>query len=339
MSGRDIKDPDTTEGGSQPDSRLTRSTRGWLDHLRVERGAAENTLTSYQRDIGRYGQFLDGRGISDPVAVRESDVTEFLASLREGAPERPPLSASSAARTVVAVRGFHRFLALEGVTDTDPAEGVAPPKVPKRLPKAISITEVENLLSAASQGDAPAALRDRAMLEVLYGAGARISEVVGLDLDDIDFGEVNSDDRKDDGAHRGQGSVRLLGKGNKQRIVPLGSYARDAVTAYTVRARPSMALRGKGTSALFLNQRGGRLSRQGAWAAIHAAAARAGLAETVSPHTLRHSFATHMLEGGADVRVVQELLGHASVTTTQIYTMVTVQHLREVYAEAHPRAR
>jgi integrase/recombinase XerD len=339
MSGGDIKDRDITEGGRQPDSRLTRSTRGWLDHLRVERGAAENTLTSYRRDIGRYGQFLDRRGISDPVSVRESDVTDFLASLREGAPERPPLSASSAARTLVAVRGFHRFLALEGVTDTDPAEGVAPPKVPKRLPKAISIKEVENLLSAASQGDAPAALRDRAMLEVLYGAGARISEVVGLDLDDIDFGEVNSDDRKDDSAHRGQGSVRLLGKGSKERIVPLGSYARDAVTAYTVRARPSMALRGKGASALFLNQRGGRLSRQGAWAAIHAAAARAGLAETVSPHTLRHSFATHMLEGGADVRVVQELLGHASVTTTQIYTMVTVQHLREVYAEAHPRAR
>jgi integrase/recombinase XerD len=234
----------------------------------------------------------------------------------------------------VAVRGFHRFLALEGVTQTDPAEGVAPPKVPKRLPKAISITDVENLLSAASLGDTPAALRDRAMLEVLYGAGARISEVVGLDLDDIDFGEVDPD-----GIHTRQGSVRLFGKGNKERVVPLGRYARDAVTAYTVRARPAMALRGKGTPALFLNLRGGRLSRQGAWAAIHAAAERAGLGDTVSPHTLRHSFATHMLDGGADVRVVQELLGHASVTTTQIYTMVTVQHLREVYAEAHPRAR
>jgi integrase/recombinase XerD len=234
----------------------------------------------------------------------------------------------------VAVRGFHRFLALEGVTQTDPAEGVAPPKVPKRLPKAISITDVENLLSAASLGDTPAALRDRAMLEVLYGAGARISEVVGLDLDDIDFGGVDPD-----GIHTGQGSVRLFGKGNKERVVPLGRYARDAVTAYTVRARPAMALRGKGTPALFLNLRGGRLSRQGAWAAIHAAAERAGLGDTVSPHTLRHSFATHMLDGGADVRVVQELLGHASVTTTQIYTMVTVQHLREVYAEAHPRAR
>ena len=320
---------DTNGVGTEAASPLTRSTRGWLDHLRVERGAADNTLTSYRRDLARYEQFLDDHGISDPAAVRESDVTEFLASLREGAPERAPLSASSAARTLVAVRGFHRFLALEGVTDTDPAQGVAPPKVPKRLPKAISIKDVENLLSAASLGDGPAALRDRAMLEVLYGAGARISEAVGLDLDDIDRGDID----------RGQGSVRLFGKGSKERVVPLGSYALEAVTAYTVRARPSMALQGKGTPALFLNLRGGRLSRQGAWAVIHAAAERAGLGDTVSPHTLRHSFATHMLDGGADVRVVQELLGHASVTTTQIYTMVTVQHLREVYAEAHPRAR
>ena len=325
---------DTNGVGTAADSPLTRSTRGWLDHLRVERGAADNTLTSYRRDLVRYGQFLDDHGINDPAAVRESDVTEFLASLREGAPERAPLSASSAARTLVAVRGFHRFLALEGVTDTDPAQGVAPPKVPKRLPKAISIKDVENLLSAASLGDGPAALRDRAMLEVLYGAGARISEAVGLDLDDIDQGGTHRGD-----THHGQGSVRLFGKGSKERVVPLGSYALEAVTAYTVRARPSMALQGKGTPALFLNLRGGRLSRQGAWAVIHAAAERAGLGDTVSPHTLRHSFATHMLDGGADVRVVQELLGHASVTTTQIYTMVTVQHLREVYAEAHPRAR
>jgi integrase/recombinase XerD len=300
------------------------ATRGWLDHLRVERGAADNTLTSYRRDLSRYEQFLGDRGIDDPAAVRESDVTDFLASLREGTPERPPLSASSTARTLVAVRGLHRFLALEGVTQTDPAGGVVPPKVPKRLPKAISVGDVERLLAAASLGDSPAALRDRAMLEVLYGGGARISEAVGLDLDDVDLE---------------QESVRLLGKGGKERIVPLGHYAREAVTAYTVRARPPLAAKGKGTPALFLNQRGGRISRQGAWAAIHAAAERAGLGETVSPHTLRHSFATHMLEGGADIRVVQELLGHSSVTTTQIYTMVTVQHLREVYAEAHPRAR
>ena len=254
----------------------------------------------------------------------ESDVTDFLASLRDGAPERPALSASSAARTIVAVRGFHKFLALEGETLTDPAGAVAPPKAPKRLPKAISLDDVERLLSAASVGDTPAALRDRAIVEALYGSGARISEAVGLDVDDIDFE---------------QGSVRLMGKGGKERIVPLGSYARQAITAYIVRARPSMAIKGKGTPALFLNQRGGRLTRQSAWKAIHAAAERADLGATVSPHTLRHSFATHLLDGGADVRVVQELLGHASVTTTQIYTMVTIQRLREVYAEAHPRAR
>jgi len=252
--------------------------------------------------------------------VREPDVTEFLALLREGipqrdgVPQRPPLSASSAARTLIAVRGFHRFLALEGETQSDPAEGVAPPKATKRLPKAISIQDVENLMAAASHGDGPAVLRDRAILEVLYGGGARISEAIGLDVDDIDFGDLTLD--------RGE-----------------RSYAQDAVTAYTIRARPDLAKRGKGTPALFLNLRGGRLSRQGAWAAIRAAADRAGLGATVSPHTLRHSFATHLLDGGADVRVVQELLGHASVTTTQIYTMVTVQHLREVYAAAHPRAR
>ena len=309
---------------------MTRSTRGWLDHLRVERGAAANTLSSYRRDLARYVQFLRDRGISDPAAVGESDVTEFLASLREGvslaegAPERSPLSAASAARTLVAVRGLHKFLALEGETVTDPAGAVAPPKAPKRLPKAISVHDVERLLSAASVGDTTASLRDRAIVEVLYGAGARIGEAVGLDVDDIDLE---------------QGSVRLLGKGSKERIVPLGRFAREAVTAYTVRARPSFAVRGKGTPALFLNQRGGRLSRQSAWKAIHAAAERADLGGKISPHTLRHSFATHLLDGGADVRVVQELLGHASVTTTQIYTMVTVQRLREVYAEAHPRAR
>lgn len=315
---------DSKADGTQANSPLTRSIRGWLDHLRVERGAADNTLTSYRRDLTRYQQFLGSRRISDPARVREPDVADFLASLRQGTPQRPPLSATSAARSLVAVRGFHRFLALEGATGTDPASGVAPPKVPKRLPKAISITEIENLLSAASVGDTPASLRDRAMLEILYGAGARISEAVGLDLDDIDLE---------------QGSVRLFGKGSRERIVPLGSYAAQALTAYTVRARPTMAQRGRGTPALFLNLRGARLSRQGAWGAIHAAAERAGLSATVSPHTLRHSFATHMLDGGADIRVVQELLGHASVTTTQIYTLVTVQHLREVYAEAHPRAR
>jgi integrase/recombinase XerD len=230
---------------------------------------------------------------------------------------------SSAARTLVAVRGLHRFWLLEGVTAVDPAAGVRPPTPAKRLPKAISVDQVESLLAAASFGDTPTALRDRALLEVLYGSGARISEAVGLDVDDIDLAG---------------GAVRLHGKGGKHRVVPLGSYAREATSAYLVRGRPAFSVRGTGTPAVFLNSRGGRLSRQSAWTALGSAAERAGLGGKVSPHTLRHSFATHLLDGGADVRTVQELLGHASVTTTQIYTLVTAEKLREVYAAAHPRA-
>ena len=303
---------------------MERAARGWLNHLEVERGASDNTLASYRRDLARYTAYLHGRQVHDPAKVTEAHVSDFLATLREGSGDHPPLAASSAARTLVAVRGFHRFLALEGDAKDDPAGAVAPPRPPARLPKAISVDEVEQLLAAASVGDTPASLRDRALLEVLYGAGARISEAVGLDIDDIDTGE---------------GVVRLLGKGDKERIVPLGSYAAEELGAYLVRGRPAFTAKGKGTPAVFLNQRGGRLSRQSAWAVLRAAAQRANLSGHLSPHTLRHSFATHLLDGGADVRVVQELLGHASVTTTQIYTMVTVQRLREVYAQSHPRAR
>jgi integrase/recombinase XerD len=226
---------------------------------------------------------------------------------------------------VVAVRGWHRFCVREGLASTDAAAQVRPPTPPRRLPKAISVDEVERLLDAAGADSTPLALRDRSLLELLYGTGARISEAVGLDVDDVDL---------DDGV------ARLRGKGGKQRVVPLGSYAAAAVSAYLVRARPVLAAGGFRTStpALFLNARGGRLSRQSAWAVLRSAASRAGLTVEVSPHTLRHSFATHLLDGGADVRVVQELLGHASVTTTQIYTLVTVDRLREVYAAAHPRA-
>jgi integrase/recombinase XerD len=256
--------------------------------------------------------------------VGEQQVTSFLASLREGDADHPPLAASSAARTLVAVRGFHKFLAVEGDTPGDPARAVSPPTIPSRLPKAISIPQVERLLEAASLGDTTESLRDRALLEVLYGTGARISEAVGLDVDDLDLEEA---------------VVRLFGKGGKERLVPIGSYAVTALQAYAVRARPALAARGRGTPAMFLNRRGARLGRQSAWAVVQQCARRAGISGHVSPHTLRHSFATHLLEGGADVRVVQELLGHASVTTTQIYTMVTAQQLREVYAHSHPRAR
>jgi integrase/recombinase XerD len=303
---------------------LDRAVQGWLDHLRVERGASPHTMTAYRRDLRRYAGFLASRGVTRPEDVREEHVAAFLVSLREGGPEQRPLAASSAARTLVAVRGLHKFLALEGESTADPAGAVAPPRPPRRLPKAISVEQVERLLQAASVGDTPASLRDRALLELLYGAGARVSEAIGLDVDDVDLALE---------------AVRLFGKGSKERVVPLGRYAREAVSAYLVRGRPALATRGRGTPALFLNQRGGRLSRQSAWNVIRAAADRADLSGHISPHTLRHSFATHLLDGGADVRVVQELLGHASVTTTQIYTMVSVQQLREVFAQAHPRAR
>lgn len=298
--------------------------RGYLDHLAVERGLAANTLASYRRDLRRYVAYLRAAGLTEPAGVTEQHVAEFLRSLREGDGEHPALGASSAARAVVAVRGLHRFLVREGLVPADPASDVRPPTLPRKLPKAIPIDQVELLLGAASADGSPRALRDRALLEVLYGTGARISEAVGLDRDDVD----------PDGA-----TVLLHGKGGKERIVPVGSYAKRAVEAYLVRGRPALAASGRGTPALFLNARGGRLSRQSAWTVLRTAAERAGLPGRVSPHTLRHSFATHLLDGGADVRVVQELLGHASVTTTQIYTLVTVDRLREVYAAAHPRAR
>jgi integrase/recombinase XerD len=298
--------------------------QSYLDHLAVERGLAPNTLASYRRDLRRYAEHLTSLGRDEPGLVTEADVTGFLVWLRTGDDEHPPLSSTSAGRAVVAVRGLHRFALREGAVEADVAAGVRPPSPPKRLPKALGVAEVEAILEAAGAPGTSLALRDRALLELLYGTGARISEAVGLDLDDLDLEAA---------------TVRLSGKGGKQRVVPVGSYARDAVSAYLVRARTELVAAGRGTPAVFLNARGGRLSRQSAWAVLARAAERAGVRSAVSPHTLRHSYATHLLDGGADVRVVQELLGHASVTTTQIYTLVTVDKLREVYATAHPRAR
>jgi integrase/recombinase XerD len=303
---------------------LTRAVRTYLDHLSVERGLAKNTLTSYRRDLRRYQEYLAQGGIDELADISEATVSGFLMRLREGDADHPPLSATSAARTVVAVRGFHKFAVRDGLAVADPAGGVKPPTPAKRLPKALPLSDVEAILEAAGSPGTTLALRDRALLEVLYGTGARISEAVGLDVDDLDAVD---------------GTVLLRGKGSKERIVPVGSYAREAVDNYLVRARPELVSTGKGTAALFLNARGGRLSRQSAWSVLVKAADRAGVTRDVSPHTLRHSFATHLLEGGADVRVVQELLGHASVTTTQIYTLVTVENLREVFATSHPRAR
>ena len=307
---------------------VERTVRGYLQYLTVERGLADNTVQSYRRDLGRYLGFLDGRGRRRLADVTELDVAEFRGALHAGDDEHPPLAPGSVGRAVVAVRGLHAFAVKQGLTAHDPAREVAPPAAARRLPKAIGVTEVERVLDAAgsTEDPEPRVLRDRALLEFLYGTGARISEATGLDVDDLDH--LNRDP-----------AVLLTGKGGKQRYVPVGRYAVRALDAYLVRGRPALASTAarKASPAVFLNARGGRLTRQGAWGILREAAARAGQPD-VSPHTLRHSFATHLLDGGADIRVVQELLGHASVTTTQVYTLVTVDKLREVYAASHPRA-
>jgi integrase/recombinase XerD len=313
---------------------VTATVHRYLEYLAVERGLAANTVESYQRDLRRYESVLAEHGKARLTDVTSADVADFLAALREGDAEHEALAVSSAARAVIAVRGLHAYAAAQGLAETDAARDVPPPAPPRRLPKAITVAEVERLLAVSGPGPDdpsgdPRLLRDRALLEFLYGTGARISEATGLDVDEL---YLDSDP-----------VVRLAGKGGKQRVVPVGSYAVRALQAYLVRARPALAAASRRVSvspAVFLNARGGRLTRQGAWGVLHAAAERAGLeSETdVSPHTLRHSFATHMLDGGADIRVVQELLGHASVATTQVYTLITVDRLREVYASSHPRA-
>ncbi len=289
----------------------------------MERGLSRNTLEAYRRDLARYQTFLEDLGVSGPATAGESQISAFVAHLSEseyapGKAYRP----SSVARALAAVRSLHKFLVREGDAEDDPAEGVARPKVPRTLPRPLTVDEVAALVAAPGNG-APVALRDRAILETLYGAGLRISELVGMDVDDVDL-EV--------------GSVRAVGKGSRERVVPLGRYGVGALKAYLVRGRPTLAS-SRTRGALFLNQRGGRLTRQGCNNIIKAMARRAGIRKRVTPHMLRHSFATHLLEGGADVRVVQELLGHASVATTQIYTLVTKDRLRQVYFDAHPRAR
>ncbi|RCG33364.1 site-specific tyrosine recombinase XerD [Sphaerisporangium album] len=294
---------------------------GYLAHLAAERGLAANTLASYRRDLRRYLDHLRSRGRASVSEVDEADVLAFLTALREGDGDHPALGAGSAARAVSAVRGLHRFAVREGFAAHDPARGVHPPSRLRHLPKAIGVAEVERLIAAAGPDDGPLAQRNRALLEVLYGTGARISEAVGLAVEDVEAGHV-----------------LLRGKGGRARVVPLGRFAGEALRAYLHRARPLICPPGRDTPALFLNARGGRLTRQGAWEVLRSAAERAGL-DGVSPHMLRHSFATHLLDGGADVRVVQELLGHASVTTTQVYTLVGVDRLREAYAAARPGAR
>ena len=306
---------------------LERQIDSYLRHLTIERGMAKNTLAAYARDLARYKDYLDEIGVSNPEDITKANIAAFGELLVS----KYGLKASSVARVLSGVRGLHRFWLMEQITAGDSSSTIKPPTSAKRLPKAISLSDVEKLLTAAGpdpQDDNAMALngvavRDRALLELLYATGARVSEVINLDLDDLVDPTL----------------VRLFGKGSKERFVPVGSYAQRALANYLVRVRPGLVAAGKGTPALFLNQRGGRLSRQSAWQIIADAAEKAGLSGHISPHTLRHSFATHLLEGGADVRVVQELLGHSSVATTQIYTLVTVDALREIYSTAHPRAR
>lgn len=301
---------------------------GYLDHVSVERGLAANTVAAYRRDLARYQRWLERRSIGDLAAITPSDVADFSASLRNPDPDERELGASSAARVVVAVRSFHRFAALENWTSSNPAADITPPQIPRRLPKALPYASIERLIESAGDPATVLGSRDRALVELLYGTGTRISEVVGLDVDDVDVDAA---------------TVVVTGKGGKQRLLPLGRAASAAVADYLTRGRPALAQHASGKRrpgpALFLGVKGSRLTRQAAWEVVNRSAERAGLGDQVGPHTLRHSYATHLMEGGADVRVVQELLGHSSVTTTQIYTLVTADALREVYAASHPRAQ
>lgn len=294
----------------------------YLRHLVVERGLSDNTVQAYRRDLLRYQEYLGSRGIGSLAEVTRVDVEEFRRHL-----DHIGLAPASVTRCVVAVRNLHRFAVGSGQVQADVTAGMSPGTHSRRLPKALTMDQVESLLAAPDTSTVEG-LRDAALLELLYGTGARVSEVCALDVDDIR--------RVLDDPDLG---LRLIGKGDKERIVPLGSYAAKAVDAWLIRGRPAWAEIGNGEHALLLNTRGRRLSRQSAWAVIRRAGEAAGLdVEHLSPHSLRHSYATHLLDGGADVRVVQELLGHSSVTTTQIYTLVTADHLREVYRSSHPRA-
>ncbi|MBU3752408.1 MAG: site-specific tyrosine recombinase XerD [Candidatus Nanopelagicaceae bacterium] len=290
----------------------------FLNHCAVERGLSKNTIAAYRRDLNKFHEFLIGKN-QDVTTAQSADITEFLQGLRISG-----LGESSIARHAVAIRSLFAFLAKDqGIVNI--AKEINPPRIPKRLPKALSITEVESLITSCS--DDLSGLRDRALLETLYATGGRVSEIVQLNVGDIARSEGETT------------TVRVRGKGGKERLVPLGRFAQQALDQYLTRARPTF-IKNHREEALFLSEKqGNRLSRQSAWNIVSQAANRAGLEKVISPHALRHSFATHLIDGGADIRVVQELLGHASVTTTQIYTLVTIDKLRESYASAHPRSR
>ncbi len=295
----------------------------YLDQLRIERGLSPNSISSYSRDLAKFERFLD-QAKRDYVKLSSDDITDFSVFLKsEG------LSLSSINRTLSGIKGFYKYLAQEyGISD--PTTEISSAKLARKLPKALTIDEVTRLIESAEREGDPVSLRDRALLELLYSTGARVSEVIGLNVSDFSLSSTADED-----VH----IVKVKGKGSKERLVPLGKFAVAAVENYLTRIRPALSAKNsKSEGALFLNSRGKRLSRQSAWQVVLDAAEATGLMGKVSPHVLRHSFATHLLDGGADIRVVQELLGHSSVTTTQIYTLVTIDKVREAYSTAHPRA-
>ena len=294
----------------------------FLNHLQIERGLAANSIAAYRRDLEKFKMFLNGNELSK---VTPEVITAFETSLRQANLSTPTIN-----RADSTLRSFFKHLAQE-YEIADPTLEISASKTARRLPKALTYDQIMSMINAALRESDPITLRDQAMLELLYSSGARVSELIGINLNDLST--VNSDDGEIT-------TLKLRGKGSKERIVPLGSFATAAIENYCVRVRPGLLAKNpKNNSALFLNSRGGRISRQSAWQMVLDAASAAGITEHVSPHVFRHSYATHLLDGGADIRVVQELLGHASVTTTQIYTLITIDKVRESYSMAHPRAK
>ncbi len=300
--------------------------KSFLDHLRIEKGLSPNSITAYDRDLRKFALFINSESL-EYSSLTEEDISRYEASLKG-----LDLSSASINRAISALKSFYLYLGIE-YEIANPMQAVERRKLTRKLPKALTVSEITSLIDATKRLDNPISLRDFALLELLYGTGARVSEVIGINLNDI---ASSTDDQS------AVSTVKLRGKGSKERIVPIGSYAMKALSEYLTRTRPALAEKSKqknANAALFLNSRGTRLSRVSAWQIVSDAADATGLRGKISPHVFRHSYATHLLDGGADIRVVQELLGHASVTTTQIYTLVTIDKVREAYANAHPRAR
>ncbi len=299
--------------------------QSFLDHLTIERGLSSNSISAYKRDLAKFSDYLTNEKL-DFERLTENEIISFEVWLKGLG-----MAVTSINRNISALKSFYKYLAQEFSTN-NPVSAVASSKVPRRLPKALTIKEITSLIDSTKREGDPISLRDHAIIELLYGTGARVSEIVGIDINDFAQSDIEGNPIT---------TLKLRGKGSKERIVPLGSFAKSALDEYLVRIRPNLLTKSKSArveTALFLNQRGSRLSRQSAWQMISDAADSTGLSGKVSPHVFRHSYATHLLDGGADIRVVQELLGHASVTTTQIYTLITIDKVREAYATAHPRA-